>query len=1167
MRLLKRGDDNELSFTKDLIGDDEIPPYAILSHAWEEGQEVTFDDWISGRTKSKAGYKKILFCAQQAERDRLQHFWVDTCCINKADPVELQDAINSMFRWYQNAAKCYVYLSDVSTTKQKASSSRGLKLTWEPAFRESRWFRRGWTLQELLAPRSVSFFSEKREHLGDKQSLEQQIHEITGIAIEALRGTSLLSFSIDERLQWAKNRQTTRGEDKAYCLLGIFGIFMPLMYGEGKDHAFKRLRDEIDKATESLPERYLSMLPTAEGASFDSHMDEHNSTCLPDTRTELLHHIHGWANDKNSKPIFWLNGAAGTGKSTIARTVARAFADQQQLGASFFFKRGEGERGNATRFFTTIATQLAHRISEFGPGVKKAIEADPAISQKTLKDQFEKLILHPILDVAHPPALVLLIVIDALDECERDSDIRVILQLLSQTRDLKSLSLRVFVTSRPELHIRLGFKKLPDGTFEDLVLHKVAEQTIQHDIRVYFEHELDRVREERSLSGWPSPDQVEALVKQAVPLFIFAATACRYIGDRRDNPKKRLQIVLGYQKAKVSKLDATYLPILNQLFEEEDEEDRERCACEFRDIVGSIVVLQNPLSITSLAHLLGISKDDVSCRLDSLHSVLSIPDGEDMPVRLLHLSFREFLVDVLKKEKSPFWVDEKARHEELASHCLQLMSGPTGLRRNMCDLQPGTLRSEVNERTIKSYLSPELQYACRYWVDHLEQSQRLISNEATTATFLQKHFLHWLEAMSLLGDTNKCVPLLETFSTLVEVRILFLSYTVLLTCKTVIKSSNSALSAFLHDAQRFTLRFRHILQDAPLQIYSSTLIFAPEASIVRKAFVNEMPARITSLSKREDNWDACRSVLEGHTDGVLAVVFSPDGQLVASASYDNTARVWEAATGSCRSVLKGHTSWVVAIVFSPDGQLVASASHDNTVQVWEAATGSCRSVLEGHTDGVRAVVFSPDGQLVASASDDMTVRVWEAATGSCRSVLKGHTDWVRAVVFSPDGQLVASASDDMTVRVWEAATGSCRSVFEGHTHEITAVVFSPDGQLVASASEDKTVQVWEGATGSCRSVLESHTDGVRAVVFSPDGQYIRTNCGDIPLHPPTTPSPSFQRSQPSPIFVQDQWISLHLQRTLWLPSEYRPMCTTVNKNVVCLGQSSGRIMFFKFCIT
>jgi hypothetical protein len=526
----------------------------------------------------------------------------------------------------------------------------------------------------------------------------------------------------------------------------------------------------------------MSRLPTAEGASFDSHIEEHNSKCLPNTRTELLHHIRGWANDKNSKPIFWLNGAAGTGKSTIARTVAQALADQQQLGASFFFKKGEGERGNATRFFTTIATQLACRVSGLRPGFKKAIEADPAISEKNLKDQFEKLILDPLLDTAHLPAAVLFIVIDALDECQPDDNIRVILQLLSRTRDLKSVSLRVFVTSRPEPHIRLGFKRLPDGTFEDFILHQdqVIRQTIQHDIRVYFEYELARVREERSLSSdWPRQDQVEALVEQAVPLFIFAATACRYIGDQRGNPRKRLEIILEYQNIKVSKLDATYLPILNQLFDEEDENDRERWACEFRDIVGSIVVLETPLSTASLARLLHISKDDVTCRLDSLHSVLSIPDRDDLPVRLLHLSFREFLVDASKKGKSPFWVDERATHESLASHCLRLMSGPNGLRQNMCNLQPGTLRIEVDEGKITSHLSPELQYACRYWVYHLEQSQRLVSVGATADIFLQKHFLHWLEAMSLIGDTNKYISLLQTLSTLIEVRRLTFSNTIL----------------------------------------------------------------------------------------------------------------------------------------------------------------------------------------------------------------------------------------------------------------------------------------------------------------------------------------------------------------------------------------------------
>jgi hypothetical protein len=246
MRLLEHNTDGKFSLIEDFIGN-KTPEYAILSHTWGE-EEVTFRDLIDDTGKSKAGYEKIRFCAQQAANDRLQYFWVDTCCIDKSSSAELQESINSMFHWYQNAAKCYVYLSDVSTKKRKASD-RLSEDTWESAFRSSRWFTRGWTLQELLAPGSdsVEFFSREGRRLGDKRTLEQQIHEITGIPITALRGTSPSQFDVDDRLLWAKNRQTTREEDKAYSLFGIFDIQMPLLYGEGEDKAFRRLREEINK--------------------------------------------------------------------------------------------------------------------------------------------------------------------------------------------------------------------------------------------------------------------------------------------------------------------------------------------------------------------------------------------------------------------------------------------------------------------------------------------------------------------------------------------------------------------------------------------------------------------------------------------------------------------------------------------------------------------------------------------------------------------------------------------------------------------------------------------------------------------------------------------------------------------------------------------------------
>jgi hypothetical protein len=244
MRLLELKDNGTFGLTKDIINNKQ--PYAILSHTWgDDDEEVNFKDLTEGSGKTKAGYRKILFCGEQAARDGLQYCWVDTCCINKSNNTELSEAINSMFRWYRNAVKCYVYLSDVSTNDHDQVDPS--LQSWQSAFRRSRWFTRGWTLQELIAPPSVEFFCSNGKRLGDKKSLERQLHEITGIAVPALQGTTLSAFSVNERMSWAENRGTKREEDKAYSLLGIFNIHMPLIYGEGTKNAFSRLQEELDK--------------------------------------------------------------------------------------------------------------------------------------------------------------------------------------------------------------------------------------------------------------------------------------------------------------------------------------------------------------------------------------------------------------------------------------------------------------------------------------------------------------------------------------------------------------------------------------------------------------------------------------------------------------------------------------------------------------------------------------------------------------------------------------------------------------------------------------------------------------------------------------------------------------------------------------------------------
>ena len=241
MRLLEMKSPGEFSLIQ--VSTHNTLPYAILSHTWT-GQEVAYQDLISGAGKSKSGYNKIKFCGEQAIKDGLRYFWVDTCCINKPDSTELTTAINSMFRWYRNAERCYVYLADVSTSCDDADVQEK-QSTWEAAFLDSKWFTRGWTLQELIAPTKVDFFSKEGKRLGDKKSLEKLIYEITRIPIQALRGNPFSDFSIAERKAWAAQRQTTEEEDIVYCLLGLCEVSMAPIYGEGKAAALKRLEMTI----------------------------------------------------------------------------------------------------------------------------------------------------------------------------------------------------------------------------------------------------------------------------------------------------------------------------------------------------------------------------------------------------------------------------------------------------------------------------------------------------------------------------------------------------------------------------------------------------------------------------------------------------------------------------------------------------------------------------------------------------------------------------------------------------------------------------------------------------------------------------------------------------------------------------------------------------------
>lgn len=292
------------------------------------------------------------------------------------------------------------------------------------------------------------------------------------------------------------------------------------------------------------------------------------------------------------------------------------------------------------------------------------------------------------------------------------------------------------MTSRPELPIRLGFANI-EGDYHGLVLHEVAPPVIEHDIAAFLRFSFAEIRDDyNALYGgskqelpleWPGPEAVHTLVQMTVPLFISAATVCRFIQELGCDPRQQLAQVLQYQsrihQPKIYKLDATYRLVLDRLLVG-SEAVKISVVARFRAVVGSIILLAEPLSIRSLARLLDVPEDTIFHQLQPLHSVLRVPASADseFPVRTFHFSFRDLIVGPDKangQEKYPFWIDERTTHERLAVRCLELLSTGDRLKKDVCGLRlPGTRRSEIDRNIIDNNLPLDVQYACRYWVYH-----------------------------------------------------------------------------------------------------------------------------------------------------------------------------------------------------------------------------------------------------------------------------------------------------------------------------------------------------------------------------------------------------------------------------------------------------------------
>jgi tetratricopeptide (TPR) repeat protein len=314
-----------------------IPPYAILSHRWSDS-EILIEDVSNETYKEKEeGYRKLGFCAKQAAQDELQYFWIDTCCIDRWNNNERSKAINSMFQWYKNAAQCYVFLTDVSVSTATEPVQRS---DWETSFRASAWFTRGWTLQELIAPVSIEFFSREGRRIGDKASLDQLLHNITNIPLAALRNCPLNEFTTSERERWVETRRTKEEEDIVYCLLGILGVSMPTAYGEGQESARSRLQAELEGAGNAP-----SIIPFSRNHRFVGRESQ-----LAELEAKLF------SNDQSTTTLA-IVGPGGTGKSQLALEVAHR-TRQNNKGCSVFWIDA-GDKHSLCQSYASVAQKLS----------------------------------------------------------------------------------------------------------------------------------------------------------------------------------------------------------------------------------------------------------------------------------------------------------------------------------------------------------------------------------------------------------------------------------------------------------------------------------------------------------------------------------------------------------------------------------------------------------------------------------------------------------------------------------------------------------------------------------------------------------------------------------------------------------------------------------------